>query len=75
MRLAENAWNSRAAHIATLAYTKRSQGPNRSEPLTGQDQIHAVLTRNWVFAADNRMTARHVSLSDRPTHGDQRLFH
>lgn len=47
VRMAEDAWNSRDADKVVLAYTLDSRWRNRSEFLTGRDEIHAFLTRKW----------------------------
>ena len=47
VRLAEDAWNSRAPEKVALAYTPDSRWRNRNEFLTGRDEIVAFLTRKW----------------------------
>lgn len=46
-RIAEDGWNSRDPALVSLAYTENSAWRNRSEFLTGRDQIVAFLTRKW----------------------------
>lgn len=48
VRLAEDAWNSRDPVRVSLAYTADSQWRNRSEFLTGREEIVAFLARKWV---------------------------
>ena len=47
VQAAEDAWNSRDPDRVALAYTLDSQWRNRSEFLTGRDEIHAFLKRKW----------------------------
>ena len=47
VQAAEDAWNSRDPERVALAYTLDSQWRNRSEFLTGRDEIRAFLTRKW----------------------------
>ena len=56
VRKAEDAWNSRDPHKVALAYTTDSRWRNRSEFLTGRDEIIAFLTRKWTRELDYRLT-------------------
>ena len=47
VRLAEDAWNTRAPDRVALAYTSDSYWRNRSEFFQGRDAIVAFLTRKW----------------------------
>ena len=47
VQAAEDAWNSRDPDRVALAYTLDSQWRNRSEFLTGREEIRAFLTRKW----------------------------
>jgi nuclear transport factor 2 (NTF2) superfamily protein len=47
VRLAEDGWNSRDAERVALAYTEDSQWRNRSEFVTGREQIVEFLRRKW----------------------------
>jgi uncharacterized protein len=47
VQAAEDAWNTRDPDRVVLAYTRDSQWRNRSEFLTGRDEIHAFLVRKW----------------------------
>jgi nuclear transport factor 2 (NTF2) superfamily protein len=55
VRLAEDAWNSRDPGRVALAYTEGSVWRNRSEFVTGRDQIRAFLTRKWARELDYRL--------------------
>ena len=55
VRLAEDAWNSRDPDRVALAYTEGSVWRNRSEFVTGRDQIRAFLTRKWARELDYRL--------------------
>jgi uncharacterized protein len=56
VRLAEDAWNSRDPSRVALAYTEDSVWRNRSEFITGRDEIRAFLTRKWQRELDYRLT-------------------
>lgn len=47
VRLAEDAWNGRDPAKVALAYTVDSEWRNRSEFITGRQQIIDFLTRKW----------------------------
>src|ERR1700683_2414327 len=47
VRLAEDGWNSRDAAKFSLAYSVDSRWRNRSEFVTGRQEIVAFLTRKW----------------------------
>ena len=47
VRLAEDGWNGRNPEKVSLAYTADSVWRNRSEFVTGRDEIVAFLTRKW----------------------------
>lgn len=55
VRKAEDAWNTRDPHTVSLAYTPDSRWRNRSEFITGRDQIVAFLTRKWQRELDYRL--------------------
>lgn len=46
-RLAEDAWNSRDPAWVALAYTPQSKWRNRTEFITGRNEIEAFLNRKW----------------------------
>jgi uncharacterized protein len=47
VQAAEDAWNTRDPEKVAGAYTADSQWRNRSEFVTGRDEIVAFLTRKW----------------------------
>jgi hypothetical protein len=47
VRKAEDGWNSRNPQQVSLAYTPDSKWRNRSEFVTGRDEIVKFLTRKW----------------------------
>lgn len=55
VRLAEDAWNSRDPERIALAYTADSVWRNRSEFLSGRDQVIAFLKRKWSKELDYRL--------------------
>ena len=54
-RAAEDAWNSRDPQRVALAYTPDSQWRNRSDFLSGRDEIATFLTRKWAKEQDYRL--------------------
>ncbi|MGZ8903829.1 MAG: nuclear transport factor 2 family protein [Methylobacter sp.] len=55
VRAAENAWNSRNPEKISFAYTIDSKWRNRSEFLSGRDEIVKFLERKWARELDYRL--------------------
>lgn len=55
VRMAEDGWNSRDPQKVALAYTLGSVWRNRSEFVTGREQIVAFLTRKWATELEYRL--------------------
>ena len=55
VRMAEDAWNTRDPERVSLAYTVDSKWRNRSEFITGREQIVHFLTRKWAKELDYRL--------------------
>jgi uncharacterized protein len=55
VRLAEYGWNSRDPGKVALAYAIDSRWRNRSEFISGRNEIIAFLTRKWVRELDYRL--------------------
>lgn len=55
VRMAEDAWNTRDPDRVVLAYTPDTRWRNRSEFLSGRDEIHAFLTRKWQREQEYRL--------------------
>ncbi|MFD5029316.1 DUF1348 family protein [Streptomyces sp. NPDC058220] len=55
VRLAEDGWNSRDPQKVSRVYTKDSRWRNRSEWVTGRDEIVDFLTRKWSRELDYRL--------------------
>ena len=55
VRLAEDAWNTRDPEKVSLAYTVDSRWRNRSEFLSGREQIVAFLKRKWAAELEYRL--------------------
>jgi nuclear transport factor 2 (NTF2) superfamily protein len=55
VRLAEDGWNTRNPGKVSLAYTPDSRWRNRSEFLSGSEQIVAFLSRKWARELDYRL--------------------
>jgi nuclear transport factor 2 (NTF2) superfamily protein len=69
VQAAEDAWNTRDPHKVALAYTTDSVWRNRSEMVTGRDQITEFLTRKWARELDYALrkelwafTADHIAV-------------
>ena len=56
VRAAEDAWNSRDPHRVSLAYSEDSVWRNRSQFVTGRDEIRRFLADKWVRELDYRLT-------------------
>ena len=55
VRLAEDGWNTRDPRKVAAAYTTDSRWRNRSEFLTGRQEIEEFLTRKWARELDYRL--------------------
>lgn len=55
VRMAEDAWNSRDPEKVALAYTEDSRWRNRSEFLSGREEIVSFLRRKWNQELDYRL--------------------
>ncbi len=55
VRMAENAWNTRDPERVSLAYTIDSQWRNRSEFISGRQEIVEFLIRKWNNELDYRL--------------------
>jgi nuclear transport factor 2 (NTF2) superfamily protein len=55
MRAAEDGWNSRDPQQVSLAYTVDSRWRNRSEFVTGREEIVQFLTRKWARELEYRL--------------------
>ena len=55
VRAAEDGWNSRDPQRVSLAYSINSQWRNRSEFVSGREEIVAMLTRKWSRELDYRL--------------------
>lgn len=55
VRAAEDGWNTRDPGKVALAYTRDSRWRNRSEFVTGRDEIVAFLTAKWARELDYRL--------------------
>ena len=47
VRMAEDAWNTRDPDRVVLVYTEDTQWRNRSEFLSGREEVRAFLVRKW----------------------------
>jgi len=64
VRAAEDAWNTRDPHKVSMAYTPDSVWRNRSEFVTGREEIVAFLTRKWQRELDYRLIKEMWAFSD-----------
>jgi hypothetical protein len=55
VQAAEDAWNTRNPDRVALAYTEDSRWRNRSEFLSGREEIRAFLQRKWAKELDYRL--------------------
>ncbi|BAU10050.1 hypothetical protein LEP3755_05300 [Leptolyngbya sp. NIES-3755] len=55
VQAAEDAWNTRDPERVALAYTEDSQWRNRSEFLTGREEVREFLKRKWNKELDYRL--------------------
>lgn len=55
VQAAEDAWNTKKPEQVSLAYTPDSKWRNRSEFLSGREEIIAFLTRKWEKELDYRL--------------------
>ncbi len=55
VRAAEDGWNTRDPQRVSLAYSIDSKWRNRSEFITGREQVVAFLTRKWARELDYRL--------------------
>lgn len=55
VRIAEDGWNSRDPHRVAQAYSEQSRWRNRSEFLTGREEIVSFLTRKWERELEYRL--------------------
>ncbi len=67
VRMAENAWNARDPAKVALAYTPDTRWRNRSEFLTGREEVEAFLTRKWAAESDYRL------IKEIWAHGDAKI--
>ena len=64
VRLAEDAWNSRDPNRVALAYSEDSAWRNRSEFVTGRDEIRRFLSGKWSRELDYRLVKSLWSFTD-----------
>jgi nuclear transport factor 2 (NTF2) superfamily protein len=55
VRAAEDGWNTRDPQKVALAYTVDTRWRNRSEFLSGREEVVAFLTRKWAKELDYRL--------------------
>lgn len=55
IQMAEDAWNSKDPERVAKAYTPDSEWRNRSEFITGREEIIAFLQRKWAKELDYRL--------------------
>lgn len=64
VRLAEDSWNSRDPGRVALGYAIDSRWRNRSDFITGRNEIVAFLSRKWTRELDYRLIKEMWSFSD-----------
>jgi len=55
VQVSEDAWNTRDPEKVSLAYTPDSEWRNRSEFVTGREEIKSFLKRKWAKELDYRL--------------------
>ena len=55
VQMAEDAWNTKDPDRVALAYSEDSQWRNRTDFLTGREQIKAFLRRKWAKEIDYKL--------------------
>ena len=55
VQMAEDAWNTRNPDKCVLAYTEDTEWRNRSEFLSGRDEVRDFLVRKWAKELDYRL--------------------
>jgi uncharacterized protein (TIGR02246 family) len=55
VRMAEDAWNTRDPEKVALAYTPDTKWRNRSEFLSGRDEVRAFFARKWETESGYRL--------------------
>lgn len=55
VQAAENGWNGRDPHKVALAYSPETSWRNRSEFITGREEVVAFLERKWARELDYRL--------------------
>lgn len=63
-RMAEDSWNSRDPQRVALVYTEDCYWRNRSEFITGRQEIVSLLTRKWAKELDYRLIKELWSYTD-----------
>ncbi|MDR6717285.1 nuclear transport factor 2 family protein [Paenibacillus sp. 2003] len=63
-RMAEDSWNSRDPQRVSLVYTEDCYWRNRSEFITGRQEIVSLLTRKWAKELDYRLIKELWSYTD-----------
>ncbi|TDI99134.1 MAG: nuclear transport factor 2 family protein [Candidatus Dadabacteria bacterium] len=64
VQAAEDAWNTRDPEKISLAYTPDSQWRNRTEFVTGREEIKSLLKRKWTKELDYRLKKELWSFRD-----------
>lgn len=64
IRLAEDAWNSRDPRRVAQAYTEDSQWRNRTDFITGREEIVQFLNRKWIRETHYRLIKELWAFSD-----------
>ena len=64
VRMAEDGWNSKDAARVALAYSEDSRWRNRSEFLSGRQEIEAFLTRKWQRELEYRLVKELWTFAD-----------
>ncbi|WP_207421558.1 nuclear transport factor 2 family protein [Desertivirga brevis] len=64
VKAAEDAWNTRNSEKVSLAYTPDTEWRNRSQFLTGREQVKQFLDKKWQKELDYRLKKELWAFSD-----------
>jgi hypothetical protein len=73
VRLAEDGWNTRDPAKVALAYASDSRWRNRSEFISGRNEILAFLSRKWAKGVGLQAHQRTLGIRREPDRGTLRL--
>ncbi|WP_310590041.1 DUF1348 family protein [Dyadobacter chenwenxiniae] len=64
--LAEQAWNSRDPEVVCMAYTLNTEWRNRSEFISGREEVKVFLVNKWEKELDCKLKKELWAFTDNP---------